>query len=150
MHSKIFTAYGSLLASLVAQTVKNLPVMRETGFNSWVGKSPWRRDWLPTPVFLPGKSHGQRSLAGYSPWGHKESDTTERLTLSILHTRNHSKHWKYSIEYEKILVPMELTSQYGKIHHKEVNKTIKTIADSHKDHEEYILFFIVSNICFEI
>ena len=46
-------------------------------FNSWVGKIPWRRKWHPTPVFLPGKSHGQRSLVGYSLWGHKESDTTE-------------------------------------------------------------------------
>ena len=44
------------------------------------GKIPWRRKWQPTPVFLPGASHGQRSLAGYSPWGHKESDTTEQLT----------------------------------------------------------------------
>ena len=41
----------------------------------WVRKIPWRRKWQPTPVFLPGKSHGQRSLAGYSLWGHKESDT---------------------------------------------------------------------------
>ena len=40
----------------------------------------WRRKWQPTPVFLPGESHGQRSLVGYSPWGRKESDTTERLT----------------------------------------------------------------------
>ena len=40
---------------------------------------PWRKEWLPTPVFLPGDSHGQRSLAGYSPWGCKESDTTEGL-----------------------------------------------------------------------
>ena len=140
MYSKTFRAYRSILASLVAQTVKNLPVMQKTGFNSWVGKSPWRRNWWPTPVFLPGKSHGQRRLAGYSTWGHKESDTTERLTLSILHTRNHSNRWKYSIEYDKILVPMELTSQYGKIYHKEINKIIKTIADSHKDHKEYIFF----------
>jgi len=44
-----------------------------------VGKIPWRRKWQPTPVLLPGKSHGQRSLLGYSPWGHKESDTTEWL-----------------------------------------------------------------------
>ena len=43
------------------------------------GRFPWRKKWQPTPVFLPGKSHGQRSLAGYSPWGGKESDTTERL-----------------------------------------------------------------------
>ena len=48
-----------------------------------VGKIPWRRKWQPTPVFLPGKSHGQRSLVGYCPWGHKESDTTEQLTLSL-------------------------------------------------------------------
>ena len=43
------------------------------------GKIPWRREWPSIPVFWPGESHGQRSLAGYSPWGHKESDTTERL-----------------------------------------------------------------------
>ena len=41
------------------------------GFDPWVRKIPWRRVWVPTPVFLPGKSHGQRSLVGYSPWGHK-------------------------------------------------------------------------------
>ena len=43
-------------------------------------KIPWRRAWQPTPIFLPGESHGQRSLAGYSPWGHKESDTADGLT----------------------------------------------------------------------
>ena len=47
------------------------------GFNPWVGTIPWRRAWHPTPVFLPGESHGQRSLQGYSPWGCKESDMTE-------------------------------------------------------------------------
>ena len=47
------------------------------GFSPWVGKIPWRRAWQPTPGFLTGKSHGQRSLVGYSPWGRKESDTTE-------------------------------------------------------------------------
>ena len=41
------------------------------------GRFPWRRDWQPTPVFLPGESHGQRSLAGYSPYSHKELDTTK-------------------------------------------------------------------------
>ena len=46
---------------------------------TWVGKIHWRRKWQPTPVILPGKFHGLRSLVGYSPWGHKESDTTERL-----------------------------------------------------------------------
>ena len=47
------------------------------------GRSPWRKAWQPTPVFLPGESHGQRSLVGYSPWGCKESDTTEWLSLSL-------------------------------------------------------------------
>ena len=63
-------------ASSVAQLVKNLPAMLETWFNSWVGKIPWRRKWQPTPVFLPGESHGRRSLADCSPWGRQESDTT--------------------------------------------------------------------------
>ena len=54
---------------------------RRHGFNLWVRKIPWRRKWHPTPVLLPGKSHGQRSLAGYRPWSHKESDITEQLNL---------------------------------------------------------------------
>ena len=50
---------------------------KRPGFNPWVGKIRWRRKWQPTPVYLPGESHGQRSLLGYSPWGHKESDTAQ-------------------------------------------------------------------------
>ena len=69
-------------ASLVAQRLKHLPA---TGFNPWVGKIPWRRKWQPTPVFLPGESHGRRSLVGYCPWGCKESDMTERLHFTSLH-----------------------------------------------------------------
>ena len=49
------------------------------GFNPWVGKISWRRKWQPTPVFLPEKSHGRRSLVGFSPRGHKESNRTRRL-----------------------------------------------------------------------
>ena len=56
---------------------------RRCGFDPWIGKIPWRREWLLTPVFLPGEFQGQRSLAGYSPWGHKESDTVEWLTHNI-------------------------------------------------------------------
>ena len=52
-------------------------------FDPWVEKIPWRRAWQPTPVFWPGESHGQRSLVSYSPWGCKELDTTEWLTLSL-------------------------------------------------------------------
>ena len=57
----------------MALVVKNLPAnagdVRDWGFDPWVGKMPWRRKWKPTPVFLPGESHGQRSLMGYSPRG---------------------------------------------------------------------------------
>ena len=56
---------------------------RRRGFNPWVGKIPWRRAWQPTPVFLLGESHGQRSLAGYSPEGCKELDRTEVTELQI-------------------------------------------------------------------
>ena len=68
-------------ASLVALVVKNPPAnagdIREVGLILTVTKIPWRRVWQPSPVFLPEKSHGERSLAGYSPWGHTESDITE-------------------------------------------------------------------------
>ena len=57
---------------------------KRPGFDPWVGKIPWRRKWLFIPVFLPGDSHGQRSLMGYSPWGHKESDMTEQPILHFL------------------------------------------------------------------
>ena len=57
--------------------VKNLSTMQETQVQSLVGKIPWRREWKPTPVFLPGEFHGQKSLVGYSPWGRKELDMTE-------------------------------------------------------------------------
>ena len=81
----------------MAQLVKNLLAMKEKwlswlriclqcrrpDFNPWVRKIPWRREWQPTPVFLPGEFHGQRSWAGYSPWDLKESDTTVRLTFSL-------------------------------------------------------------------
>ena len=55
---------------------------KRCSFDPWVGKIPCRRAWQPTPAFLPGKSHGQRSLAGYSPWGRKESNMTERLSTA--------------------------------------------------------------------
>ena len=82
-------AGSDLLLELVAHkkgfpggsVVKNPPVnardTRDKGLIPWVGKSPWRRKWQPTPALLPGESHGLRSLAGYSPQGRKRSDTTE-------------------------------------------------------------------------
>ena len=73
-------------AFLVAQMIKNLPAMQETKFDPWVRKIHWRREWLPTSVFLPGEF--QRKLSGYSPWDRKESDTTEQITLSLLIVMN--------------------------------------------------------------
>ena len=58
---------------------------KRLGFYPWLRKILWSRKWQPTPVFLPGKSHGQRSLAGYSPWDHKETDMTE-----CAHARTHT------------------------------------------------------------
>ena len=52
------------------------------GFHPWVGKIPWRREQLPTPAFLPGEFHGQKCLVSYSPWGCRELDTTEQLSLT--------------------------------------------------------------------
>ena len=57
---------------------------KRCGFDPWVGKIPCKIEWQPTPVFLPGESHGQRSLVGYSPWGHKESDMPEVTTCTHL------------------------------------------------------------------
>ena len=70
------------------------------GFNPWVGKNPWRREWLPTPVFLPEEFHGQRSLVGYSPWGQKESVRhdwmTNTLNFSLL-TDKRLEVWKFGV-----------------------------------------------------
>ena len=68
----------------MAQTIKNPPVdCGRPGFSPWVEKIPWRRAWQPTPVFLPGEAHGQRSLEGYSPRDRKESVMTEKLSTAL-------------------------------------------------------------------
>ena len=80
------TAAMAFYSSLVAQSLKRLPPMQETRVRSLGRREiPWRRKWQSTPVFLPGESHGRRSLVGYSPRGRKESDTTERLHLTSPH-----------------------------------------------------------------
>ena len=67
--------------------VKNPPAStrdaRDSGWIPGVRKTPWSRKWQPTPIFLPGRSHGQGSLAGYGPWGCKELDKTEQLNRYI-------------------------------------------------------------------
>ena len=77
----INSSYWQVLVSFLGGLrVKNLPVTMETQemwVRSWVGKIPWSGKWQPTQIFLPGKFHEQRSLMGYSPRGHRESDMTE-------------------------------------------------------------------------
>ena len=94
-------------------------------FNPWVGKIPWSRKWHPTPIFLPGESHEQRSLEGYRPWGCKALDPTERAhmrawacthththTHSLLHNSFHKVQWRIN---EKFKWP-----------HKTLNESINT------------------------
>ena len=76
--------------------VSNLPAMRRLGSDPWVWKVSWRREWQPTP---PGEFHGQRSLVGYSPWGHTELDMTEQIeitegTSKVAKLINYSKYLK--------------------------------------------------------
>ena len=67
----------------MSQMVKNLPAVQEPRFDPWVRKIHCRRAWQPTTIFLPGESHGQRSLVGYGLRGYKVLDMTEQLTLSL-------------------------------------------------------------------
>ena len=77
--SEVEWFYEDLWTSLVAQTVKHLPTMRETQVQSMGQEDLLEKEMATQPVFLPEKSHGQKSLVGYRPWGRKESDTTEQL-----------------------------------------------------------------------
>ena len=76
--------------------------MQETQLRALGREDPWRREWQPTPVFLPGEFHGRRSLVGYSPWGHKESDTTERLSTSF--QRRFREHFLWAAFKELIIL----------------------------------------------
>ena len=75
----------SIRASQLALVVKNLPASAGDARDAGSIPGPGRRAWQPTPVFLPRESHGHRSMAGLSPWSHKELDRTEQLTLPLLH-----------------------------------------------------------------
>ena len=89
-------------ASLLAQWQRIRLQCRRRGFHPWVGKIPWRREWLPTPVFLPGESHRQKSLVGYSPWGRKESYVTEWLNSSWVEWRRDGRwcFWEVTCSYQ--------------------------------------------------
>ena len=77
--------YLGFPCDLKSKKKKNLQCRRSGFHDPWIWKIPWSREWQHIQVFLPGKFHGQRSLVGYSPWGHKESDTTERLTHTYVY-----------------------------------------------------------------
>ena len=72
--------YKAIILQLKKKSASQCQRHRRHGFDPWVGKIPQRKKWPPTPVFLPGESHGQRNLEGYSPQGHKKSDTTQQLS----------------------------------------------------------------------
>ena len=78
------------------------------GFDPWVGRSPGEGNGQPTPVFLPGKFHGHRSLAGYSPWGCKESDMTEH-TRTRAHTHTHTHTSLLSFSVYRFCLPLFIT-----------------------------------------
>ena len=78
----VIKSFGIVSAERTKELQVHLPSECPSNFRKdWVGKIPWRRKRQPTPVFLPGESQGQRNLVGYSPWGCKESDMTEGLSL---------------------------------------------------------------------
>ena len=83
-------------------------------FDPWVGKIPWRRKWQSTPGLWPGKSHGQRSLVGYSPWGRKESDTTERLH----HIHYNLSEPQFSHQKMKVVLVLQVYNQIRNVLYK--------------------------------
>ena len=81
MHLRVFHVFHGLPCCL--STKESACQFRRCTFSPSVGKIPWRKKWQPTSVFLPGKSHGQRNLAGYSPWSHKKQDMTQGLNNNM-------------------------------------------------------------------
>ena len=85
---------------------------RRPGFSPWVGKIPWKREWIPTPVFWPGEFHRQRSLAGYGSWGRKGSDMTEQL--SHVHTQHFKIFATAASDFSVALSVLVCTGCYNK------------------------------------
>ena len=121
--------YKSIQASLVAQTVKNLPAMQETQVPSLVGKIPWRRERQPIPVFLPGEFHAKRSLEGYNPLGHKKLDMTEWLT----HTHYKSIRVFWRIIWQFVTISLKWFLPFKSLLEKKVPQDWNVIAQRHTD-----------------
>ena len=122
LHSLRNTQHGSqergrLLGFLGGSDGKRIHLQgRRPGFDPGVGKIPWERKWLPTPVFLPGESHGQRSLEGHSPWDHKETDTTEQLTLSLAVFGNPDPNAGQHMKIKKLVLTLTNLKDTGPTH----------------------------------
>ena len=107
----------------VALVVKNLPT---NSGDPGAKKIPWRRKWEPTPVFLPGESHGQRILVGYSPWGRKELDTTK--VTQHAHTQAHTtpttgcrivcEGWRWGVCWQILTVSREESVLFSSVFHR--------------------------------
>ena len=110
-------AFGRLLGFPGDSDGKRIHLQgRRPGFNPWVGKIPWGREWLPTPVFLPGESHGQRTLEGHSPWDNKETDTTEQLTLSFSVFGNPDPNAGQHMKIKKLILTLTNRKDTGPTH----------------------------------
>ena len=90
LFNQLYFPGGSVIKEPVCQH-------RRCKFDPWVGKIPWRRKWQPTPVFLPEKSHGQRNLVGYSPWGCEKLDMTEWLSTDC--QVGHTHGWQATVSF---------------------------------------------------
>ena len=106
--------FKQLVYTLAAQMVKGLPAVWRPGFDPWVGKMPWRRKWQSTPVFLPGKSHGWRSLVGYCPWGRKELGDDWATSLHFIYPCR-----PFSSPQNSLLFPSETTLSRKSVFHQQ-------------------------------
>ena len=110
VHIHTYT-YGCPGGSVSKESACNTRDIKDMGSIPGSGRSPRKGNGNPTPVFLPGESHGQRSLAGYSPWGRKELDTTEWPThtqktyILYIHTHKHKKEYYYSAIKKNEIMP---------------------------------------------
>ena len=107
------------------------------GFSPWVGKIPWSRKRQPTRVSLPGKSHGQKSLVGYSPWGHKELDMTEQLSTAHILSKIFSvKFGRHFLKNILLVYPKSLWSVTAAMKSKNKTKQKKTVAPWKKGYDK--------------
>ena len=116
-----FLFNNKYLGFLVAQMVESACNAGDLSSDPWVGKITWRREWLSTPVFLLGESHGQKSLVGYSPWIRKESDTTEvteyAQEIIYINTLVWSRSWTHK-KYPGTQNQMEEKGLTGEVTHR--------------------------------